>query len=105
MNVNENIKNHLTPLQALISELHTINQELTRFEARYGLLSETFFAWYQSGQEPEDPAWVQDLALWAGTYQLKLRRQEKYQRMVQDAITQRNVPTLMRESLLVGSSL
>ncbi|MBN1877651.1 MAG: hypothetical protein JXA33_25740 [Anaerolineae bacterium] len=103
MNQNENVKNYLTPLQSLISELHTIDQELTRFEARYGLLSETFFTWYQSGQEPEDPDWVQDFALWAGTYQLKLRRQEKYRRLVQEAIAQRNIPTLMRESLLVGS--
>jgi hypothetical protein len=94
----------MTHLQALVAELHTLEQELTRFEARYGLLSETFFAWYQSGQEPEDPGWVQDLAMWAGTYQLKLRHQEKYRELIEEALTQRNVPTLMRESLLMGAA-
>ncbi len=91
-------------LQTLVAELHALEEELARFEARYGLLSETFFAWYQSGQEPEDPGRVQDLAMWAGTYQLKLRRQEKYRRLVKEALAQRNVPTLMRESLLVGAA-
>ncbi len=94
----------MTRLQALVAELHALERELSRFESQYGLLSETFFAWYQSGQEPEDAGWVQDLAMWAGTYQLKLRRQEKYRQLVQEALTQRNVPTLMRESLLVGGA-
>ena len=92
----------MTPLQALVAELHTLERAMAQFEARYGLLSETFFVWYQSGQEPEDPSWVQDLAMWAGTYQLKLRRQEKYRRLVKETLARRNVPTLMRESLLVG---
>ena len=94
----------MSPLQELILELHNLERELARFEARYGLLSETFFTWYQSGQEPEDPGWVQDFALWAGTYQLKLRRQEKYRQLVTKALAQRNVPTLMRESLLTGAA-
>jgi len=68
----------MTTLQDLITELHTLDRELARYEEKYGLLSETFLAWYQSGEEPDDPAWVQDFALWAGAYQLKLRRQEKY---------------------------
>jgi len=91
-------------LQELIEQLHTLDQELARFEHKYGLLSETFFTWYQSGEEPEDPDWVQDFALWAGTYQLKLRRQGKYRRLVADALARRGVPALMRESLLVGAT-
>lgn len=94
----------MTTLQELIEELHTLDQELAHFEHKYGLLSETFFTWYQSGEEPEDPDWVQDFALWAGTYQLKLRRQEKYRRLVAETLAQHGVPTLMRESLLVGAS-
>jgi len=94
----------MAPLQELIEELHTLDQELARFEHKYGLLSETFFAWYQSGEEPENPAWVQDFALWAGTYQLKLRRQEKYSRLLTETLTQRDVPTLMRESLPVETA-
>ena len=62
--------------QELITELHMLDRQLAHYEAKYGLLSETFYAQYQSGEEPEDLEWVTDFALWAGTYQLKLRRQE-----------------------------
>ncbi len=94
----------MTHLQELITELHTLDQELACFEQKYGLLSDTFFAWYQSGEEPEDPAWVRDFALWAGTYQLKLRRQEKYRRLVAETLDRRSAPVVMRESLLAGIS-
>lgn len=94
----------MTPLQELITELHNLDQELARFERKYGVLSETFFAWYQSGEEPDDPDWVQDFALWAGTYQLKLRRQEKYRRLVVETLARRGAPTLMRESLLARAT-
>jgi len=40
---------------------------------------------------------VRDFALWAGTYQLKLRRQEKYHRLVAEAMARHDVPTLMRD--------
>ena len=91
-------------LQELIVELHTLNQELARFEHKYGILSETFFTWYQSGKEPDDPDWVQDFALWAGTYQLKLRRQEKYRRLIAKTLVRQRTPRLMREPLLAGAT-
>ena len=91
-------------LQELIAELHTLDRELARFEEKYGLLSETFFAWYQSGEEPENPDWVQDFALWAGTYQLKLRRQDKYRRLMAETLARRDAPALMRESLPAGAA-
>ena len=94
----------MTSLQALIEELHNLDRELARFEEKYGLLSETFFAWYQGGEEPENPEWVTDFALWAGAYQLKLRRQEKYRRLVADSRARRSAPVLMRESLRVGAA-
>lgn len=94
----------MTPLQELIIELHNLERELARFEARYGILSETFYAWYQSGHEPEDLDWVQDLAMWAGTYQLKLRRHDKYRRIVEETLAQHNVLMVMRESLLAGAA-
>jgi hypothetical protein len=90
-------------LQELITELHALDQQLTRFEEKYGLLSETFYAWYQSGEEPESPDWVQDFALWAGAYQLKLRRQEKYRRLVVEALSQHAVPALMRQAIPAGA--
>jgi hypothetical protein len=97
-------ENTVAIIQALIAELHNLERELARLESRYGLLSETFYTWYQSGQEPEDPAWVQDFALWAGTYQLRQRRHEKYQNLVAEALSQRDVPMMIRESLLEGAT-
>ena len=91
-------------LQALVEEIHTLDQQLARFERKYGLLSETFYAWYQSGEEPEDAAWVQDLALWAGTHELKLRREKKYRRLLTQALAQRRTSDLMREAVLVGAA-
>ena len=88
-------------LQELISELHALEQELSRFENKYGFLSETFFAWYQDGHEPENPDWVQDFVFWAGTYQLKMRRRQKYDRLVSQAVSQRSMSELMHESSLI----
>jgi len=93
----------MTNLQDLITELHTLDRELARYEEKYGLLSETFFSWYQSGEEPDDPAWVLDFALWAGAYQLKLRRQEKYRRLVSDSLARHAAPVLIRQELPVGT--
>ena len=78
----------MSPLKLLIKELHKLDQQLVGFEQRYGVLSETFFVWYQSGEEPDEADWVKDFALWAGTYQLKLRRQEKYRRLITQILAQ-----------------
>lgn len=94
----------MNKLQALVEEIHVLDQELAKFERKYGLLSETFYAWYQSGEEPEDEAWVQDFALWAGTYELKLRREEKYRRLLAQALARRRTADLMREAVLVGAA-
>jgi len=91
----------MTSLHDLITELHNLDRQLAQFEEKYGLLSETFYAWYQSGEEPDNPEWITDFALWAGTYQLKLRRQEKYRRLVAENLARRSAPALMRESLQV----
>ncbi|NUM46036.1 MAG: hypothetical protein HUU38_15120 [Anaerolineales bacterium] len=52
----------------LLSDIHTLKSELTRFEEKYGLLTETFYAWYLEGNEPENDAWVMDFSEWAGLY-------------------------------------
>ena len=92
----------MNPVHELIEELHRLDKQLADFEYRYGILSETFFAWFQSGEEPENSDWVQDFALWAGTYQLRLRRQEKYRRLISEILTRRDVPALIHESALMG---
>ena len=94
----------MTALQGLITELHTLDRQLADYEEKYGLLSETFYDWYQSGEEPEGPDWVTDFALWAGAYQLKLRRQEKYRRLLRERLDQSTPVKLMQQSVMVGAA-
>ena len=56
----------------------TLEEDLEAYERKYGVLSETFFESYTSGEEPEDESWVMDWADWAGAYKILLRRKEQY---------------------------
>ena len=70
-------------LQEIMADIHALNEDLEAYERKYGVLSETFYESYTSGEEPEDDAWVLDWADWAGAYKILLRRQEQYRRAVQ----------------------
>lgn len=63
-------------LRQILSDIHALEQELLDFEAKYGIRSETFYAAYASGEEPEDDAWVLDFGEWASVYRTWLARQE-----------------------------
>ncbi|NHZ72342.1 MAG: hypothetical protein GWP17_04565, partial [Aquificales bacterium] len=75
------------------------------------VLTETFYAAYRQGEEPEDEAWVLDWSEWAGTYKILLRRQDMYRQAIQSLLQQETNPTLShliartarRESLAVAS--
>ena len=70
-------------LQEIMADIHALNEDLEAYERKYGVLSETFYELYASGEEPEDDAWVLDWADWAGAYKILLRRQEQYRRAIQ----------------------
>jgi len=70
-------------LQEIIADVHALNEDLRVYERKYGVLSETFYESYISGEEPENDAWVLDWADWAGAYKILLRRQEQYRRAIQ----------------------
>ena len=70
-------------LQEIIADIHALLEDLEAYERKYGVLSETFYEAYVSGEEPEDEAWVLDWADWAGAYKIFLRRQEQYRRAIQ----------------------
>jgi len=70
-------------LQEIMADIHAFNEDLEAYERKYGVLSETFYESYTSGEEPEDDAWVLDWADWAGAYKILLRRQEQYRRAIQ----------------------
>lgn len=78
-------------LQDLLADIHALEQELLAFETRYGIRSETFYAAYASGEEPEDESWVLDFTEWASVYRTWLARQSEYRTELQRV--QRNAPS------------
>jgi len=70
-------------LQEILADIHALYEDLEAYERKYGVLSETFYQAYTSGEEPEDDVWVLDWADWAGAYKILLRRQEQYRRAIQ----------------------
>ena len=79
-------------LEELLMDIHALEQDLLTFERRCGVRSETFYAAYQNGEEPEDDAWVLDFGEWASVYRAYLARQAAYRNQVQRH--QRGTPSL-----------
>ncbi|HRJ42465.1 MAG: hypothetical protein KJZ86_17545 [Caldilineaceae bacterium] len=66
-------------LREILGDVHAIDNALAEFEQQYGLLSSTFFEWYQQGNEPEEQTWMLDFAEWGGLCRSKQRLLEIYQ--------------------------
>jgi len=64
--------------QALLADIHALEEDLLAFERKYGVRSEIFFAAYARGEEPENEAWVLDFTEWASVYRTWLARQAEY---------------------------
>jgi hypothetical protein len=79
-------------LREILGDIHALEEELLAFERKYGVRSETFYAAYASGEEPEDDQWVLDFGEWASVYHTWLTRQAEYRNEVQRL--QRNTPSL-----------
>lgn len=72
----------MTP-EEILADVHALEEELLEFERQYGLRSETFYAAYASGEEPENDAWVLDFSEWASVYRTWLARQAEYRNEIQ----------------------
>ena len=79
-------------IQELLFDIHSLEEDMLAYERKYNLRSETFYAAYQSGEEPENEAWVLDFGEWASVYRTWLARQAEYRNEVQRL--QRNAPSL-----------
>jgi hypothetical protein len=79
-------------LQEILSDIHSLEEDLLAFERKYGIRSEIFYAAYISGEEPEDDNWVLDFGEWASVYRTWLDRQAEYRNEIQ--LRQANVPSL-----------
>ena len=80
-------------IQEILADIHALEEEMLDFERKYGLRSETFYAAYMSGEEPEDDKWVLDFGEWASVYRTWLARQAEYRNEVQRI--QHNTPSVM----------
>ena len=67
----------------ILTDIHTLEEELLDFERKYGLRSETFYAAYAAGEEAESDAWVLDFSEWASVYRTWLSRLAEYRNEVQ----------------------
>lgn len=79
-------------LQEILADIHSLEEDLLAFERKYGVRSETFFAAYVSGEEPENDGWVLDFGEWDSVYRTWLARQADYRNEVQRL--QKNTPSL-----------
>lgn len=79
-------------LANILTDIHALEEELLTFERKYGIRSETFYAAYVSGEEPEEESWVLDFGEWASIYKTWLARQADYRYEVQRI--QRQTPSL-----------
>jgi len=79
-------------LREILADIHVLEEELLDFERKYGIRSETFYAAYVSGEEPEDDSWVLDFGEWASVYRTWLARQADYRDEIRRV--QRQEPSL-----------
>ena len=70
-------------LREILVDIHALEEELLSFERKYGVRSETFYAAYANGEEPEDEQWTLDFGEWASVYRTWLTRQAEYRNEVQ----------------------
>lgn len=64
--------------QQILADIHALEEELLAFERKYGIRSETFYAAYINGEEPESDNWVLDFSEWGSVYKTWLERQAQY---------------------------
>ena len=76
----------------ILADIHALEEELMAFERKYGVRSETLYAAYLDGEEPEDDGWLLDFGEWASVSRTWLTRQAEYRNEVQRR--QRQAPSL-----------
>lgn len=65
-------------IRQLLADLHGLEEDILAFERKYGVRSESFYAAYASGEEPQDDTWVLDFGEWASVYRTWLTCQAAF---------------------------
>ena len=74
----------------ILADIHALEEDLLGFERKYGIRSETLYAAYINGEEPEEDDWMLDFGEWASVYRTWLSRQAAYRDEVQRLQRQEN---------------
>lgn len=91
-------------LAEILQDIHACEEDRLRYERKYGILTSTFYAAYDAGEEPPQISWLGDWNEWAAVYEIWQRRQAQYQAAIN--ALQRQIPLItliekaaLRESL------
>ena len=79
-------------LSEILQDIHILEEDITTYERKYGVLTETFYESYINGEEPADEAWVLDWNDWAGAYEILMQRRDQYRKIVSSLRI--HIPTL-----------
>lgn len=85
-------------LEEIVQDIHALEEDLSTYERKYGVLSETFYESYASGEEPENDAWVLDWNDWAGAYEIWQERRTQYRKMISSLKTQTTLSNLIKRA-------
>lgn len=65
-------------LDEIVQDIHALEEDLSIYERKYGVLSETFYAAYEQGEEPPETSWVADWNDWAAVHEIWVDRRLRY---------------------------
>lgn len=70
-------------LDEIVQDIHALEEDLSTYERKYGVLSETFYAAYVQGEEPPEVSWVADWNDWAAAHEIWVDRRQRYQNAIE----------------------
>lgn len=85
-------------LDEILQDMRALEEDITAYERKYNILSETFYESYLNGEEPADDAWVLDWNDWAGAYEIWLRRHQQYQELIRSLTKDVSLSELIRRA-------
>ncbi len=74
-------------LQDIIQDLHALEERVRAYERKYGITSQDFYKLYQAGVlDDEGFEKSREFTRWASAYEMKLEREEAFERLSQERI-------------------
>ncbi|MBI3360773.1 MAG: hypothetical protein HY023_06645 [Chloroflexi bacterium] len=90
-------------LEEIVSDIWAMEENLSRYERKYGLRSTQFFELYRAGRlRDEEPAEVHDYGDWAACYDIKLDRERRYDEMIRQRLAEIGGASVSLRDILPG---